>query len=143
MGNGWSSISCTSYFCFDWLMSRRNNLVIIAITITLYIINQIIKKQIPIEPIRWFMSCYFNDTIGGMTFIAYCNIVFSFYNRKMVKLWQIEALLFFAGLFWEYVTPLFRENTISDIWDVFAYMMGGFLYWILTRKEEKWKLTRV
>lgn len=89
------------------------------------------------------MSCYFNDTIGGMTFVAYCNIVFSFYNRKMVKLWQIEALLFFAGLFWEYVTPIFRENTVSDIWDVVAYMMGGFLYWILTRKEEKWKLTRV
>ena len=54
-------------------------------------------------------------------------------------MWQIEALLLLAGLFWEYVTPLFRENTVSDIWDVVAYMMGGFLYWILTRKEEKWR----
>lgn len=117
-------------------MSRKNNIIIIGITVVLYAVNQIIKTKIPIEAIRWFMCCYFNDTIGGITFIAYCNVVFCFYNRKMTKLWQIELLLFFAGLFWEYVTPMFRTNTTSDIWDVFAYMIGGFLYWLIVRKEE-------
>lgn len=117
-------------------MSRKRNLIIIGITVALYAVNQIIKTKISIEPIRWFMACYFNDTIGGMTFIAYCNIVVGFYNRKMVKLWQIELLLFFSGLFWEYVTPIFRENTVSDVWDILAYMMGGFLYWLIARKEQ-------
>lgn len=136
MGNGWSSIDCSYYFRCNWIMLRKNNFIIIGITILLYIINQILKNKIPIESIRWFMDCYFNDTIGGITFVAYCNIVFSFYNRKMIKLWQIEYLLFFAGLFWEYVTPIFRKNTVSDIWDVAAYMMGGFLYWLIVRKEQ-------
>lgn len=117
-------------------MSRSRNLIIIGITIALYIINQIIKSKIPIENIRWFMSCYFNDTIGGITFIAYCNIVFSFYNRKMIKLWQIELILFFAGLFWEYVTPIFRNNTVSDMWDVIAYMIGGLLYFMLIKGKQ-------
>lgn len=112
-------------------MSRKNNLLIIGITIILYIINQIIKTKIPVNAIRWFMSCYFNDTIGGITFIAYCNIIFGFKNKKINKLWQIELLLFFAGLFWEYVTPIFRINTVSDIWDILAYMIGGVLYWLI------------
>lgn len=55
---------------------------------------------------------------------------------KMIKLWQIELLLFFAGLFWEYIAPKFRANTISDIFDVLAYIAGGFLYWIILRKEQ-------
>ncbi len=136
MGNGWSGISCAYYFCSDWIMSKKKNLLIIGITIVLYITNQIIKTKIPIKPIRWFMSCYFNDTIGGITFLAYCNIVFSFYNRKIVKLWQMELLMFLSGLFWEYVTPIFRQNTVSDVWDIFAYMVGGFLYWLIIRKEQ-------
>lgn len=117
-------------------MSRKNNIVIIGITVALYTINQIVKTEIPIESIKWFMCCYFNDTIGGMTFSAYCNIVFGLYHREMIKLWQIELLLFFAGLFWEYVTPIFRTNTTSDIRDIFAYMIGGFMYWLIVRKGQ-------
>lgn len=117
-------------------MSKKKNLIIIFITITLYIVNQNIKTRIPVEVIRWFMSCYFNDTIGGITFIAYCNIVFSFYERKMIKLWQIELLMFFCGFFWEYLTPLFRKDTVSDIFDIVAYMVGGLIYWIIARREQ-------
>lgn len=51
-------------------MSRKKNLIIIGITVALYIINRIVKNSIHIEAIRWFMTCYFNDTIGGMTFMA-------------------------------------------------------------------------
>ena len=116
-------------------MPKRKNLCIIGITVALYIVNQVIKTRIPIEAIRWFMSCYFNDTVGGITFMAYCNIVFSFYHRKMLKLWQIELLMCCCGFFWEYLTPIFRENTVSDVYDIFAYMMGGMIYWAITRKE--------
>lgn len=59
-------------------MSKKINLIIIGITVVMYLVNQVIKTKIAVEAIRWFMSCYFNDTIGGMTFMAYCNIVFSF-----------------------------------------------------------------
>lgn len=135
MGDGWSSLSCTVYICPDRIMSRKKNLFIIGITLVLYGLNQSIKTDIPIEPIKWFMTCYFNDIIGGITFIAYCNMVFGLYSRKVLELWQIELLMFFSGIFWEYITPMFRANTISDVWDILAYMLGGFIYWLITRKE--------
>lgn len=113
---------------------RRKNIYLIAITLALYLINQFIKMRISIEPIRWFLSCYFNDTIGGITFMAYCGIVLEVFHRKMMKLWQILLLMACCGFFWEYITPLYR-NTISDPWDILAYVCGGFIYWLIIRRD--------
>lgn len=135
MGHGRSSISCSDNLCSDWLMVRRKNFILILVTIVLYIINQCIKNKIPIEGIRWFMTCYFNDTIGGITFMAYCGLVFEHYHRRMTKLWQIILLMASCGFFWEYITPLFRTNTISDPWDILAYVFGSIIYWLIMRSE--------
>ena len=105
--------------------------------ITLYLINQNIKAEISGDIIRWFMNCYFNDFIGGIVFIAYCNAVMGCYDKSLIKLKQIELLLFFAGVFWEYITPVFRKNTVSDAWDIVAYMAGGVVYWLLVVKLSK------
>ncbi|MGF0110704.1 MULTISPECIES: hypothetical protein [unclassified Clostridium] len=103
--------------------------------------NNQIKEQISNEAIKWFMTSYFNDITGGMTFTAYTNLVLSFRNIKMHKLWQIELLMFSCGVFWEFITPLYRFDTVSDIWDVFAYMLGGILYWVIVKnwKDVKYK----
>lgn len=111
---------------------KRKNTYIIVITLVLYLINQIVKTRISIKPLRWFLSCYFNDTIGGITFMAYCGIVLDFFYKKMMKLWQILLLMACCGFFWEYITPLYR-NTISDLWDILAYVCGGFIYWLIVR----------
>ena len=114
---------------------KRKNIGLIAITLALYLINQFIKTRITIKPIKWFLSCYFNDTIGGITFMAYCGIMLEVFHRKMMKLWQILLLMACCGFFWEYITPLYR-NTISDPWDILAYVCGGFIYWLIIRKEQ-------
>jgi putative effector of murein hydrolase len=119
---------------------KKKNILLIAITLILYLINQYIKTKISYETIRWYLNCYFNDTIGGITFIAYCNIMFELYRKPITKLWKIELLLLGCGIFWEYITPLYRHNTVSDKWDVVAYMVGGVIYWILIkdfRREAK------
>lgn len=113
-------------------MSKKFNITIICITLILYSINQCIKTNIPIEPIRWFMICYFNDLIGGITFSAYCNFILSLYNKNKMRLYQIILLMFCCGVFWEYVTPLFRVETVSDPFDILTYIVGGILYWLLS-----------
>lgn len=113
---------------------KRKNICLIAITLALYLINQFIKTRIPVEPIKWFLSCYFNDTIGGITFMAYCGIMLEVFHRKMMKLWRILLLMACCGFFWEYITPLYR-NTISDSWDILAYVSGSFIYWLITRRD--------
>lgn len=82
------------------------------------------------------MSSYFNDIIGSITFMAYTNLILSFRKIILSKLWQIELLMFSCGVFWEFITPIYRADTVSDIFDVLAYMVGGILYWLLVRKEK-------
>lgn len=122
-------------------MKKKENLILIMIIFCLYVLNQNIKNIIPIKFIRWFAMCYFNDIIGSMGFIAYCNIITDFYNKEIRKLWQILTVLLCSGIFWEYITPLYRKDTITDVWDIGAYMFGGVIYWmieqIFSRREEE------
>lgn len=116
-------------------MAKRKNILLISVTIVLYIINQCIKDKIPIYGVKWFMTCYFNDTMGGITFMAYCGLVSEHYHRRMTKLWQVVLLMTSCGFFWEYITPLFRPNTITDPWDILAYVCGGLIYWLIIRGD--------
>lgn len=136
MGDGRRNFCGSLYFRRYRLIIKRN-IKIIVITIIFYVLNQNIKNLIPNNMLRWFMTCYFNDTIGGMTFVAYCSIITCFRDRRLRKLHHIEILMFFCGIFWEYVTPLFRENTVSDPYDILAYMLGGFLYWLIMLKGKQ------
>jgi len=113
---------------------KQTNVLLIAITLILYIINQFTKTDIINPFIKWFMCCYYNDIIGSITFASYVNLVCSYREYCLSKLWQIELLLLGSGIFWEYVTPIFRKNTVTDIWDLFAYLFGGFLYWLIIKK---------
>lgn len=119
-------------------MSKRKNVSIIMVTIIIYVFNQMFKNTIPVISLKWFMTCYFNDIIGSVTFIAYCNLIFAMGNKNIVKIWQIELLMLGCGIFWEYITPFFRKNTVSDIYDIGAYMFGGLIYWMIF-KALAWK----
>lgn len=77
----------------------RKNIILILITLVIYAINQNVKMSIANDAIRWFMTCYFNDMIGGITFTAYCCIFVELYKGSIIKLYQIEGILFLSGVF--------------------------------------------
>ena len=80
-----------------------------------------------------FMRGHFNDLMAGILFPAYVNLVLSLFGMRM-RSW-LEPLLFtlVAGIFWEYVTPLYRPQSVSDVWDIVAYLVGTLNYCALTR----------
>jgi hypothetical protein len=61
--------------------------------------------------------------------------------HAMLKFSPIMFLSFGAGLFWEYVTPLYCEST-SDPFDLGAYMLGGLAYFITVRSWIRFGLRR-
>ena len=79
------------------------------------------------------MRGHFNDLMAGILFPAYVNLVLSLFGMRM-RSW-LEPLLFtlVAGIFWEYVTPLYRPQSVSDVWDIVAYLVGTLNYCALTR----------
>jgi len=89
-----------------------------------------------------FFRGHFNDLMAGVLFPAYVNLMLAVMGLRMHG-W-IMPLLFTlaAGIFWEYVTPLYRPQSVSDPWDVAAYLLGALNYCAATalirrRRETK------
>ena len=41
------------------------------------------------------------------------------------------ALSLTCGLVWEFITPLYLPGSVSDLWDIAAYMIGGLIWCII------------
>lgn len=82
--------------------------------------------------LHYLITSHANDLLGGIAFMAYTNLLLSLVRPELrfKKLTSIAIYIFFCGLFWEYVAPLFVANSISDPLDILAYLAGATLYWI-------------
>ena len=101
------------------------------ITASFYFTNNLIFKKISTGIFYYFFVCYFNDLICPIGFLSYVNIILSFINKKIEKFYQILAFCFLCGFIWEFIAPLFKKNSVTDLWDLLCYCIGGMLYWII------------
>lgn len=109
------------------MSSRRINIALSVSIIVLYHLNRLVSPILPSCLFKLFLACYFNDMLCGALIVAYSNFILSFYrgNFYFCKLWQISLLVLACGLFWEFVTPVFRQSSIGDPLDIAAYLAGG------------------
>lgn len=75
------------------------------------------------------MQCYFNDILAGITLNAMMSSTTK-YNAR----WGLY-LTIVAGIFWEYITPLFNSRSISDPLDIVAYLTGFLILTIINKIE--------
>ncbi len=118
---------------FITMIKVKNNLYICITSLIICILNTLLCKHISTSPVKVFLTSYLKDFIGAIAFIACCNIILSFFKKEFYKLSYIIIFMLFCGLFWEFITPIYRENSVSDIYDIYAYILGGIMYW-LTKK---------
>lgn len=119
-------------FC-RFVNMRRKNVIVIIACLFAYAVNKCILSCCSSNQsvISLFFHCYFNDVACGLLFPAYCNLLLESRYACFDRLWKIELLLFCCGIFWEYAAPLFISYSISDPWDIIAYMSGGLIYWLM------------
>ncbi len=105
------------------------NLSIISVSGLFYLANQFVLKEVfPHVFFHW----YFNDIFGGILIVAIVNLIIFFgkqYYLYMNHLMTMLIFTFIIGLFWEYLTPLYIPTSVTDPWDIVAYMFGGAKYW--------------
>lgn len=115
---------------------KRINIRLIISSILFYGMNQCLK---PIYTECVFMNGYFNDVLAGLLLISFTNLMFDKINKSFYSLLKIEGYLCLVGLFWEYITPLYNQNSTSDPFDILAYMIGGLVYFVIIKKVKKIK----
>ncbi len=122
----------------------KTDILVFCIAMSLYALNRFFLKYAFDGFIGYILKCHFNDFLGGICINAYIDFIIlnsKYYLRyKFFKLYQIMLISLVCGLLWEYIFPLFWEHGTSDYLDVFAYLIGGIVYWcIITtiRKKKK------
>ena len=116
----------------------KRNIYIILVSLIVYIINRIFKAHIDIPVIEYLCKCHLNDYIGGIVFPAYVNILLYSAKYKPVKNYiSVAMMMFLCGIVWEYIFPYLFSYSVSDIFDVLAYVLGGITYCIIWSVIEK------
>ena len=78
----------------------------------------------------------FNDFLGGFIFCCYVNTMFYLSHKKMINDFGFLIIfMFLVSICWEFIFPLFLNYSTSDWHDVFAYMLGTILYYLLLKKS--------
>lgn len=87
-----------------------------------------------LHPTHWVMQCYFNDILAGITLNAMMSLTTK-YNAR----WGL-CLTIVAGIFWEYIAPLFNSKSVSDPLDIIAYLIGFIIFTIIERGIQNVKM---
>lgn len=114
---------------------RLVDIVIFSTCILLHFINHLYRHYIDVPVLSYLLKCYFNDFLGGMAFLAYTNLVLSFYKDHPIRIKSYFHVILIACLcsfFWEWLMPLFKPST-ADWWDCVAYTLGATCYWIFDK----------
>lgn len=74
---------------------------------------------------------YLNDVLAGVVIVSFSNILLEKKNRMLTSLFSIEIFTFCCGMFWEFIAPIYTMNSTSDFMDLFAYCLGGIIYWLV------------
>ena len=115
----------------------KKELKIIIVCMIIYTINRLLKKYINIPILGYLCKCYVSDFICGIVFCSYVNLVLIKGGYKTItKYYQIFILIFFSGILWEYFFPIFISYSVSDKYDLLAYILGGTVYYFI--KKRKW-----
>ena len=107
------------------------NLFLILFFISLYILNQ---KYLKYNLDLCFFRYHFNDILAGGIIITYVNLLFIFLRKPQYCLrqfWIIVCVNIVIGFFWEFITPFYRPDSITDPYDLVAYTSGGCLYYTI------------
>jgi hypothetical protein len=118
---------------FQSIKQKPINLVLMVIALFLYFLNNTFLKVYTEGVVKKFLICHFNDFICPLFFIAYSNLLLISVNREMKKLKWIMIFGFCSGLIWEFVAPLIKPSSITDMLDLLFYILGTFLYWCIVK----------
>lgn len=100
-----------------------------------YLINQFILKKTK----NIFCNSYFNDLLAPIILLAFSNILLLPYS-KTLKGKNIFIFIGICSIGWEFVTPIYKRDSVSDVIDIIMYIIGAIIYMALKFLIERgWK----
>lgn len=80
-----------------------------------------------------------NDLICGFIFCYVVSILHGLFLNSKIKISFLFSIVVIASVYWEYIYPIFDSTTVSDFYDMVAYIMGFIIYIIADNYEGLFK----
>lgn len=100
----------------------------------MYVINQKLLKKTQ----NIFFQGYFNDLLAPILLLAFSNFLLSFYEKEW-KGKNIYIVIVICGIYWEFITPLYKKDSVCDVLDMIMYIGGASIYSLLRFLIERGK----
>ena len=117
----------------DSLRQRPVNGVLMLMAAVLYLLNDLIFKNIDQPVLHVFFTGYFNDLMCPLFILPYSNLLLLTVRKELKKLPHILLVCLGGSVIWELLAPLYKVGSVRDIWDVACYLTGGVIYWLLLK----------
>jgi len=114
--------------------NNKLNIYLIIITIALAIINILFLKKLELGILTIIFNNHFNDFLGGILILAYINICLSFINKEIKSLIYLIATILLISFVWEYLAIFIKPHSVFDYLDIFAYIFGSIVYWLIINR---------
>lgn len=88
--------------------------------------------------IQMFYQCYFNDLLAPVFLLSLIVIMFGMFELEIKHYYLFILIGMIAGLCWEYIIPMIKQSSISDVNDLICYFIGINIFYILKRIDA-WK----
>lgn len=112
------------------------------VTIALYFLNNILLKKVDIQPLKFIFQCYFNDMLAAVLILAFSNSMLYKFSKQIIRFRYIVLFIFCCGFVWEFVAPLYKPNSVIDLFDFIAYFIGGLIYYIIIQAKPFYSKTQ-
>jgi uncharacterized membrane protein YdjX (TVP38/TMEM64 family) len=83
--------------------------------------------------IQMFYQCYFNDLLAPVFLLSLIVIMFGMFELEIKQYYLFILIGMIAGLCWEYIIPMIKQSSISDVNDLICYFIGINIFYILKR----------
>lgn len=101
-----------------------------------YWVNRLVFIPHTTGTLHAFCTGYVGDILAGALIFAVLNLFLTLAGfRPVRRILPATLFLLLCGLFWEFVTPLYRPDSVTDVWDIPAYWLGGVLMCLWDRRR--------
>lgn len=98
--------------------------------VCLYLLNRFLLKDTITGTLGYFLRCRFNDLLCPLVVIPACQTVLQItMHTSMRKPGTLLLFTLACAIVWEFIIPLVKAGSTSDLWDVVCYVGGTILYW--------------
>lgn len=110
------------------------NILVFVLCTIIWACNECYLKKATSGVVNYIAVCYLNDYLAPILFLSYVNIILSTRNVEINRLYSIIMICLINGMIWEYLAPYVKEDSVADILDILAYLIGGITYWLIIKK---------